>query len=437
MGQKLIELLRKRQGLLDEAKALADGEMTEETRTLFDEKVAEADRIQADVERMKGLEDRGLKPAVSEVRDSSDRALEGNPFRSLGEMAMAVVASNRQRDERLLPLHSLDGYQIPAKLLRSETRAATGLGEDVGAIGGFLVGTDRGSKLDQRGWGVGQILSRISLDTISANSNGMTYYAENETSRVAGARHGGVRGYWVQEGTAKTPSHPAFREMELRLRKACALVYVTDELLADASALDSYLGRVYPEELTFLVEDGIIAGTGVGMPLGILACPALVTVAIEGGQANTTVVTNNLINMWARRYTGVSDYVWLINQDVTPQLYLCDVPVGTGGQAVYMPPGGLSATPYGTLFGRPVMEIEYCSTLGTVGDVILASLSQYQGIQKGGVESASSIHFQFDHDETTFRFVYRFDGQPAWNSAVTPLHGTNTVSPFVTLAGRP
>lgn len=243
----------------------------------------------------------------------------------------------------------------------------------------------------------------------------------------------------MSEGTAKTPSQPAFRAMELRLHKACALVYATDELLGDASALQSYLMRVYPDELTFLVENAIIAGTGAGQPQGVLLSPALVTQAIVAGQANTTVVAQNLISMWSRRYIGAGDYVWFINQDVTPQLMQLSLPVGAaGGQLIYMPPGGISGAPYGSIFGRPVIEIEYCSTLGTVGDIILCAMSQYQGIQKGGVEAASSIHFLFDHDETAFRFVYRFDGQSLWNSAVTPHSGsTNTVSPFVTLAGRP
>lgn len=378
--------------------------------------------------------DEPLTPKVGHVVDSADRALAGNPWKSFGEMAMAVKAAGKgaPKDERLLPLRGTDGYCIPA------FKAATGLGEDAGNIGGFLVGTDRASRLVERNWGVGAILSRISLDTISANSNGMTYYAENETSRVTGNRHGGVRGYWVQEGSAKTPSQPAFREMNLRLRKACALVYTTDELLADASALESYLMRVYPEELMWLVEDGIVRGTGAGTPLGILAAPALVTVAIEAGQLNTTLVAENLINMWSRRYTGVSDYVWLLNQDCIPQLYEMELPAGGGGSLVFMPPGGISGNQYGTIFGRPVIESEYTSTLGTVGDVILFSPSQYQGIQKGGVESASSIHFDFDNDQTVFRFVYRFDGQPLWNSAVTPRSASaNTISPFVTLAGRP
>ena len=57
-------------------------------------------------------------------------------------------------------------------------------------------------------------------------------------------------------------------------------------------------------------------------------------------------------------------------------------------------------------------------------------------IEKGGIQSASSIHVLFLSDETTYRFVYRCDGESTWNSALTPKNGTNTVSPFVALAVR-
>jgi hypothetical protein len=70
----------------------------------------------------------------------------------------------------------------------------------------------------------------------------------------------------------------------------------------------------------------------------------------------------------------------------------------------------------------------------TKGDIYLASLSQYQTITKGGIKSASSIHVSFLTDETAFRWVYRIDGTSLWSSALTPLHGSNTVSPFVCLA---
>ena len=117
--------------------------------------------------------------------------------------------------------------------------------------------------------------------------------------------------------------------------------------------------------------------------------------------------------MWSRLYGPCRDKaVWLINQDVEPQLFTMTIGVGTGGIATYMPPGGLSGKPFATLLGRPVLPVEWCPTLGTVGDIVLADLSQYVTISKGGVDSAQSMHLRFDFDEQAFRFIFRVDGQP-------------------------
>lgn len=87
--------------------------------------------------------------------------------------------------------------------------------------------------------------------------------------------------------------------------------------------------------------------------------------------------------------------------------------------------------------GRPVVPVEYCATVGTVGDIILADASQYRMIRKAaGVQQDSSIHVRFLNDETTFRALYRVDGQPMPRSAITPFKGSNTLSPFVVLATR-
>ena len=87
--------------------------------------------------------------------------------------------------------------------------------------------------------------------------------------------------------------------------------------------------------------------------------------------------------------------------------------------------------------GRPVLTVEYCATLGTVGDIILADLGEFLlGDRTGGVQTQTSIHVKFIESETAFRFIWRVDGAPAWSSATTPLNGTATVSPFVTLAAR-
>jgi HK97 family phage major capsid protein len=276
------------------------------------------------------------------------------------------------------------------------------------------------------------------MDPVGPNSNGMTYYAEAETSRATGSRRGGVRFYWVAENSAVTVSAPTFREMELKLKKAGAAVYVTEEQLSDTAALESYVMRIMPEEIRFGVEDSILNGTGTGQPLGILSAPCLVSVAKETGQAAATIVAQNVIKMWSRLWArSTPNAVWIVNQDTFPQLYQMSIAVGTGGVPIYLPPGGISTSPYGQLFGRPVIVHESAATLGTVGDIMLCDLREYQAIEKGGIQSASSIHVRFLEGETCFRFIYRVDGQPTWNSALTPFKGAaNTVSPFVALATR-
>lgn len=386
--------------------------------------------------------------------DEADRAAKGNPFKSFGELLMAAkeAAINPTGvDKRLLPVRSEDGFDVGAAMGKDfvgslyGTAAArkgwavkqTDLSEGLGSHGGFLVGTDQNLGILARVYNVGQLLQRVDMMQVSAGSNGVTLNFENEVSRATGARRGGIRAYWVAEGGGKTHSHPEFRQIAMRLIKCVALIYSTDELLQDATALESWIMANLPEEIRFTVEDAIINGTGAGQPLGILGGPGLVTQGIEVGQLNTTFVSQNAINMWSRRWLGARDYVWLVHQTVVPQLMQMGLAVGVGGMLTYMPPGGLSGVPYGTLFGAPVIESEYCQTLGTVGDVILVSLKEYQMIEKGGMQSASSIHLAFLTDETIFRFVYRVQGMPKWNSALTPAHGGITTSPYVVLAGRP
>lgn len=382
--------------------------------------------------------------------DEADRALEGNPFKGMGDFLLTVKGyAQGSMDQRLLPLHSDEdgGFSLAKAIGRKAVsslfeasqkavKAPTGLNTQVDSQGGFLVGVDQNLSIMERVYNVGQILSKIDLMGISANSNSMTINVEDETSRATGARRGGIQAYWMSEGGTYTGSKPKFRQIELKLKKLGALVYCTDEMIADSVALESYVQRNLPEELKFATEDGIINGTGGGMPQGIVNSGALVSVAAESGQGAATVVAENIVNMWARRWVPATDYVWLLNQDVTPQLSLMGLSFGVGGQLVYMPPGGLSGVPYGTLYGRPVIETEYNQSLGTVGDILLVSPSQYQAIDKGGIQSASSIHVAFTTGEQVFRFTYRFDGQPKWNSALTPKNGTKTVSPYVALAAR-
>ncbi|WP_197702816.1 phage major capsid protein [Thermoanaerobacterium sp. RBIITD] len=124
--------------------------------------------------------------------------------------------------------------------------------------------------------------------------------------------------------------------------------------------------------------------------------------------------------------------MWYINQEIEPLLFTMKI----GNVPVYIPAGGLSEAPYATLFGRPVVPLEQCSAEGEVGDIILAEMSQYLLIDKGGINAASSIHVRFLYDKNVYRFIYRVDGQSIWNKPLQPYKDSASVSPFVALASR-
>lgn len=315
--------------------------------------------------------------------------------------------------------------------------AGTGANEAVPSEGGFIVQQDYSTELLEGMHEMGEILSRVRRIPITVG-NGIKLPAIDETSRANGSRFGGVQAYWADEGDTVTASKPKFRKLELSLEKLLAIGYATEELLADASALETVMRTAFIEELTFKTEDAVINGTGSGQPLGILNSGALVSVAKESGQAGSTVVTANVLNMWARTpIRSRKNLVWVINQDVERQLYSLTLGSGTAVVLLYTPPGANgNNTPYGLLLGRPVIPIEYAATLGTVGDVILFDPMSYVMIDKNGIQQAASMHVRFLYEEMTFRFTYRTDGQPVWDSAVTPYKGTNTISPYVALATR-
>jgi len=367
-----------------------------------------------------------------EIVVGHDRAVSCG-FDNIGAQLQAIAHASHpesryeQVDKRLFYLEERGGDP------NGEIRQS-GASEAVASKGGFLVQKDFNSEIMERVYGIGEIASRVTRQSIGPNANGLKFNIIDESSRAAGSRWGGVRSYWVAEAGALTSSEPSFAQLELTLKSIAALLYATEELLMDQTALAGLVERVVPQEISFKVEEAILEGSGSGQPLGISNSAAVVTQAKEGSQTATTINANNVEKMWSRLWgPSRANAVWLINQDAEPQLTaLAD----SNGNAIYLPPGGLSDTPFSRLFNRPVLMSEYCATLGTVGDIQLLDLSQYFLIDKGGIRADSSMSVRFLYNERAFRWLYRCDGQPSWNSALTPLNGTNTLSPFVNLATR-
>jgi HK97 family phage major capsid protein len=344
-------------------------------------------------------------------------------FRNMGEFAHAVrrAAAGQGLDQRL------------------QNAAATTYGnESTGADGGFAVPPEFRREIEALVMGEESLMSRCDANPTESNSVSVP------TDETTAWGTTGVRAYWGAEAAAMSQSKPALKEHNTRLHKLHALVPLTEELMDDAPMAAALITRKAGEAINFKLTDAIVNGTGVGQPLGILNAPCLVTVSAEGSQTAGTIHAKNVAKMWARMPASArARSVWLANQDVESALMELGFQVGspsgtmTGGMPLFVPPGGLSAQPYSTLLGRPVITTEACPTIGTPGDLVLAFLPGYFApFKSGGVKNTVSMHLWFDQDLTAFKWTLRVGGQPWLQAAISRKSGSNTLSHFVNLAQR-
>jgi HK97 family phage major capsid protein len=354
------------------------------------------------------------------TRDEADR-----PFESFGEQLVAIAKA------------ADNPSNVDKRLVAINTKAASGGSALVGTDGAFLIQGDFSSNIFRIMNETDSLYSACDKHQCSSDSDSFSVPYIDETSRATGSRWGGVQVYRAGETDDVTAKKPKINVMKTELSDLRGLAYMTDRLLRDARAMSSIYSQAFAEEFDWILCEEIIDGAGANECLGILNSSALVTISKEVGQSADTVVFENVLKMHARLHSrSMSKAKWYVNQDVLPQLPQMNVGLGTSGALVFMPPGGVSSAPYGTLLGRPIQVIEQAKTVGDLGDIFLADFSQYQLIEKGGLQAASSIHVRFINHEQTFRWNWSINGQPKWKTALTPANGTNTVSPFIALAAR-
>ncbi len=357
-------------------------------------------------------------PATPKDEDSEKDFLKQSPYKSAGQFFKAITVPDEKLTEFVLNYAKIQG-----------------MGEPINADGGFLIPTEFSTAILMAMSETGQLAPKARNFPVN---NNLVLPFVNITSQAT-SWTGGVTIFKPGEGVAKTASKPAIGQADLKLHKMTALVYATDELIADSPiALQTFLTTMVSTEMALTKDEDMVNGSGAGEALGLMNSPCLVTIPKETSQPAATINYDNVLKMWMRIWNGSRpNAVWLINQDCMQQIAKLSLVVGTGGSGVFM----LNATTNvpTTLMGRPIIWSPHSQTLGTTGDIILADFRQYLTITKAGgagIDTATSIHVRFVNDETAFRFVVRFDGQPWWSQAVTPKHGTSTVSPFLTLATR-
>ena len=303
--------------------------------------------------------------------------------------------------------------------------------------GGFLVQDEHVSMIGEHFKSNG-ILSRCR--TFFPEGNSIRIPMVDESSRADGSRQGGLQAYWASELSQYTSSAAKFKTINMTMEKLTAMVFCSDEILEDYQTLGQFVSESLARELLFKLQDAIINGVGAGQPLGILNSGALVSISAETGQAVDTIVSENVLKMYARfQPSGLpGGCCWLANRNILPMLWTMSYDIGTGGELARLYQPGAGPDSIGSMLGYPVIFIEQCPTLGDAGDLMLCDLKQYLLLMKrGGPKVDMSIHLKFDYGQSTFRATLRCEGQPALDSPVTPYKGTgDTVGPFVAIAAR-
>jgi HK97 family phage major capsid protein len=334
------------------------------------------------------------------------------------------------------PDHGREATKARERLLNAPTTYGS---EATGPDGSFAIPPDFREAILQKVMSPQSLLALT--DQIPTTSNGITF-PKDETAPWGTT---GVQAYWTGEAQQMTQSKPLLEKSTISVEKLTCLVPLTDELLEDAPALASFTKRKASTVIDQKVSDAIIVGSGAGQPLGIMGAGCTVSQAAEASQIAATIHGLNVVKMWARMPAAWRrSAVWLIHPDAETALMTAGLQVGpaaagtaTGGSLLYVPGGTFADTPYSTLLGRPVIPHPSCAVLGTVGDIVLASLGQYASVIKnGGVKADASIHLFFDYNITAFRFTLRMGGQPWWTAPLTAKNGSTTYGPFVTLATR-
>lgn len=267
--------------------------------------------------------------------------------------------------------------------------------------------------------------ARVPFPTVDATSNASSVY-------------GGIVAYWTEEGGTPTETSPKFGRVTLDAKQLTAYTEVPNSLLSDSAiAMMAFINELFPEALAFEEDDKFLVGNGAGVPLGVLHASnsALIAVAKQTGQSADTIVWENLVKMYSRMLpTSHNRAVWLAHIDTFPELATMALSVGTGGSAIWLNNG--AEGPPMTILGRPVLFTEKAQTLGDKGDINYIDLGHYLVGDRQAMSATSSPHFKFQTDETAFKIIERVDGRPWVQSAITPKRGSNTLSPYVTLAAR-
>lgn len=365
-----------------------------------------------------------------EPGDPGDRA----KFKSMGEFLCATyaAANGAGKDSRLQGAHGASfAFDDQGHIKLTAGHA----GESEDDAGGFLVPTEQRTEL--MSLVTPQSIMRPRATVIPMRREILTVPVLYDRDRSSNL-FGGVLCYWIGEGTTFTASRPTYTQIELRAKKLTGLTYASNELLADSAiGMEALLKSLFSRAIAYQEDESFFSGAGGLRPQGFMQSAALYT---HARATASEVNLADLTGMYARMYAPSLDRaIWIAHPSVLPQLaqmtqnsgnsaplvWLANGPVAGGG-------GSASATPPGTILGRPLIFSGFCPQLGTEGDLVFIDPTHYLVGDRESLRIDASSHAAFESDEIAWRFVQRVDGQ-VWLAGTILDRQSYECSPFVAL----
>ena len=411
--------------------------------SLSEEELATVDALLAEAEQINHqLEAREKMERVDELASKSKRQSTPQPTQDQHPKRSKVIdPAQWEVGEPNLKKAPYGGFESAGNFFMAvKDKALTGRDHRVftntaweteGQDGGYLVPPEISTSIDNKLNSAESLFSLI--DTVPIESNSLRRIYDEEQPWT-----GGVQAGWLDEGEAPAETKPKYTSEVFNLNKLGALIKVSEELLMDASAMGSEIARKAPDAIMHKLNEAIVNGDGVGKPTGVLRSPFTIEVAKEQNQVAKTINTKNIIKMYTRLLPMFRmNAVWLVHAELEEQLLrLKD---DNDNYIALSPQWGtqMNVAPYTTLLGKRVIPMmSAMPEAGTKGDIIFADFSCFMGVQKGGIQSAQSIHVDFDKGLSTFRFTFRFGGKVPYKAPVKAQNGNHTRSGIVTLATR-
>lgn len=350
------------------------------------------------------------------------KATPGALFESMGEYCQAIREEAR-------PSRARNRNELLQKLENVREFMNSFSSEDPGA-GGFLIPEQMRSELLQLALETSIVRSRATVIPMSTAK--VPIPMVDDTSHASGV-FGGVQFYWAEEAAPLVESQAQFGKVVLDAKKLAGYFKVPNELLVDAPAFSAFFNSSVPKGLAWAEDVAFLTETGAGTPMGVVGAQNPAYVQVD--RATTSALNwADIVTMYARMLpTSLSSAVWVLSNDVFPQL--AQISLSTPGiwMGGYGAPPAADAPPV-TILGRPVYFTEKVGPANSVGDISFLDLSYYLVGDRQAIEVSSSEHVAFQNDQTAYKIIERVDGRPWVQSALTPHNGGATLSPYVGLS---